>query len=190
MLQHIRLLNVRTKSLHYLSPHLDRGSSLCPRLGHTITSSWNTRFLWKPNSQLSLRESKCVQNENLCSLNAGISEKENLHIKSKSQVFLISQSSCERDQYPIESQQNNKAFYKHNNDCIYNTNEKRQHHEISRGITSISQTSWRFYHEAASKATCMPWRSYCTGSQYHTGLQYHKTGSEAVKWKQGTQPGL
>ena len=192
MLHHIRWLNVRTKLLHSLSPHVDRQRSICSRLGHLVSSSWNSRLLWKPNSQLSLRESKCVQNEKLCSLDAGISKNENLQcIQSKSQVSFISQRSCEAGLNNDESQEQIQAFFKHSNVHIPNKHGKRQHLRsdvVSRGTTSISQPIRGFYHGTASIA--MPSRSYSTGNEYHTGLQYHKTGSEAAKWKLGTQPEL
>ena len=175
MLNHIRWFKLRPKPLYSFPLHVDRHRSV--RLGHIFADCSNSVILWKPNVQSSFREPKCVQNEKLCSTTAGRSKERDLSVLPEShisQVCCLSLGLSQEDLYHDDSKQRNLAFFKHNYVHLYNKHLKRQQLIGLKGITRLVWLT----------------RSYSTGHPYHTGVQYHKRGSEAAKWKQGTQPGL
>ena len=198
MLNHIRWFKHGPKPLHSFPLHVDRHRSV--PLGHIFSDSSNSVILWKPNVQSSFREPKCVQNEKLCSITAGRSKEWDLSVLPEShisKVCCLSLGLSQKVLYHDDSKQQNLAFLKHNYVHLYNKHLKRQQRIGLKGTTRLVWHSRSYstrhhyhtgvqYHKRGSEAA----RSYSTGHHYHTGVQYHKRGSEAAKWKQGTQPGL
>ena len=179
MLKHTHWFKPRTKFLHSYLTSVDGHGSVCLRLTNIYSNSLNSVILWKSNNHLSFREPLCVQNQKLplCSFTTASSNESDVSSQVESQ---FSQDHCLESSKagPLsdKSQQQNLAFFKQYNTHIHDKHAKRH-----------SLLGWR-----GRMDNFDPVRKNLTKRRrsYYTGVQYHKTGSEAAKWKQGTQPGL